>query len=99
MTRTAISPRLAIRIFLSTAANVGGVYGSDHGHGQGWQPLALADPSVAERGRWSVWFVAETGSTNADLLARADAPDRTVLVTGHQTAGRGRLDRTWVAPP
>jgi BirA family biotin operon repressor/biotin-[acetyl-CoA-carboxylase] ligase len=59
----------------------------------------LLDPGVAEAGRWSVWYVAETGSTNADLLARPESPDRTVLVAGHQTAGRGRLDRTWEAPP
>src|SRR3954452_769157 len=99
ITRTAISPRLAIRIFWSTAANVGGVDGSDHGHRLAWQPLRLADPSVAQVGGWSVWFVAETGSTNADLLAHADAPDRTVLVAAHQSAGRGRLDRKWDAPP
>ncbi len=43
--------------------------------------------------------MAETGSTNADLLSIPDAPDRTVLVAGHQTAGRGRLDRRWDAPP
>jgi BirA family biotin operon repressor/biotin-[acetyl-CoA-carboxylase] ligase len=43
--------------------------------------------------------VAETGSTNADLLADRDAPDRTVLVAEYQTAGRGRLDRRWDAPP
>jgi BirA family biotin operon repressor/biotin-[acetyl-CoA-carboxylase] ligase len=45
--------------------------------------------------------VAETGSTNDDLAAaaRAGAPDRTVLVTDHQTAGRGRLGRRWDAPP
>ena len=44
--------------------------------------------------------VAETGSTNADLLAaaREGAPDRSVLVAAHQTAGRGRLDRRWEAP-
>jgi BirA family biotin operon repressor/biotin-[acetyl-CoA-carboxylase] ligase len=44
--------------------------------------------------------VAETGSTNADLLrAAADgAADRTVLAARHQTAGRGRLDRRWDAP-
>ena len=63
-----------------------------------WRPLQLPDPTVAATGRWSVWYVAETGSTNADLLALAEADDRTVLVAGHQTAGRGRLDRTWVAP-
>src|SRR5829696_631071 len=50
---------------------------------------------------WSVTWVAETGSTNADLVAAAmaDAPDRTVLASDHQTAGRGRLDRRWEAPP
>lgn len=43
-------------------------------------------------------FVPATGSTNSDLLAMAQdgAPEWTVLVTGHQVAGRGRLGRTWV---
>ena len=50
--------------------------------------------------RWHIRYVAETGSTNTDLLAEAETvPDRTVLRTGHQTAGRGRLDRRWDAPP
>ena len=49
---------------------------------------------------WHLRYVDETGSTNTDLLAEADsAPDRTVLRTGHQTAGKGRLDRRWDAPP
>lgn len=50
---------------------------------------------------WHVRVVAETGSTNADLLEAAveGAPDRSVLVARHQTAGRGRLDRRWEAPP
>ncbi|MET0910592.1 MAG: biotin--[acetyl-CoA-carboxylase] ligase [Ilumatobacteraceae bacterium] len=51
---------------------------------------------------WTVRQVAETGSTNADLLAALDdgsASHRHVLVADHQTAGRGRLDRTWDAPP
>ena len=44
--------------------------------------------------------VRATGSTNADLVARAGSADNgTVLVTDHQTAGRGRLGRTWDAPP
>ncbi|HET6952014.1 MAG TPA: biotin--[acetyl-CoA-carboxylase] ligase [Acidimicrobiales bacterium] len=48
-----------------------------------------------------VRWVAETGSTNADLLAlaRAGEPEGIVEVADHQTAGRGRRDRTWVAPP
>ncbi len=51
--------------------------------------------------RWDVHYVDHTGSTNADLLtlARAGAPAGTVLRAGHQTAGRGRLGRTWEAPP
>ncbi|WP_347123007.1 biotin--[acetyl-CoA-carboxylase] ligase [Microbacterium sp. SY138] len=47
-------------------------------------------------------LVGATGSTNADLRAHAsdaDAwPHLAVLVTHDQTAGRGRLDRTWTAP-
>ena len=46
--------------------------------------------------------VASTGSTNADLLARAaDAavPEGQVLVAEEQTAGRGRLGRTWTSVP
>jgi BirA family biotin operon repressor/biotin-[acetyl-CoA-carboxylase] ligase len=62
-----------------------------------WRRLELGD--VARAGGWSVWYVAETGSTNADLLDLPDAPDRTVLAAGHQSAGRGRLDRRWDAPP
>lgn len=50
---------------------------------------------------WSVRHVPVTGSTNEDLLAAAaaGAPDRSVLVADFQTAGRGRLDRRWDAPP
>jgi BirA family biotin operon repressor/biotin-[acetyl-CoA-carboxylase] ligase len=43
--------------------------------------------------------VESTESTNADLLADVQAPDRAVLVAEVQTAGRGRLDRTWQSPP
>lgn len=47
--------------------------------------------------------VASTGSTNADAVAAAAAdpvgwPHLSVLLTGDQRAGRGRLDRTWTAP-
>lgn len=48
-----------------------------------------------------VRWVAETGSTNADALAlaRDGAAEGIVVVADHQTAGRGRRDRRWVAPP
>jgi BirA family biotin operon repressor/biotin-[acetyl-CoA-carboxylase] ligase len=41
----------------------------------------------------------ELESTNAALAADRDAPAGAVLVAEHQTAGRGRLARTWTSPP
>jgi BirA family biotin operon repressor/biotin-[acetyl-CoA-carboxylase] ligase len=42
-----------------------------------------------------------TGSTNADLvaLAEAGAPEGMVVLTDDQRQGRGRLTRQWVLPP
>lgn len=52
---------------------------------------------------WSGLEVVETtGSTNSDLAERArpgDLAEGTVLVAEEQTAGRGRLERSWTAPP
>jgi BirA family biotin operon repressor/biotin-[acetyl-CoA-carboxylase] ligase len=41
------------------------------------------------------------GSTNgvAQRYAIKNAPDGTIIVAGRQTAGRGRLGRTWMSPP
>jgi BirA family biotin operon repressor/biotin-[acetyl-CoA-carboxylase] ligase len=45
-----------------------------------------------------VEVVAETGSTNADLLARASQLLRpTLLIAEHQSAGRGRAGRSWLS--
>ncbi|MDT3400167.1 biotin--[acetyl-CoA-carboxylase] ligase [Streptomyces sp. B1866] len=62
---------------------------------------ALRRALVRPGGLWSeLDVVAETGSTNTDLAvrARAGAPEGAVLVAERQTAGRGRLGRTWSAP-
>ena len=46
----------------------------------------------------------DVGSTNAWLLERAsrapeEHPHLSVVLAEHQSAGRGRLGRTWAAPP
>ncbi|HSF25919.1 MAG TPA: biotin--[acetyl-CoA-carboxylase] ligase [Actinomycetes bacterium] len=63
---------------------------------------ALRRALLAPSGPWtSLEVLATTGSTNADLVARAraGAPAGAVLVAEEQTAGQGRLDRRWVTPP
>jgi BirA family transcriptional regulator, biotin operon repressor / biotin---[acetyl-CoA-carboxylase] ligase len=57
---------------------------------------------VAPDRMWrDVRVVAETGSTNADLLAeaRSGAAEGVVLAAEAQSAGRGRMGRQWVSPP
>jgi BirA family biotin operon repressor/biotin-[acetyl-CoA-carboxylase] ligase len=58
--------------------------------------------SLAAETRFAdIRVVTVTGSTNDDLvaLAAAGAPEGVVLCADFQSAGRGRLDRTWQAQP
>jgi BirA family biotin operon repressor/biotin-[acetyl-CoA-carboxylase] ligase len=59
---------------------------------------------LAPRTRWvgsRIDYRLEVDSTNrvADALARAGAPEGTLVVADSQTAGRGRLGRSWFSPP
>jgi BirA family biotin operon repressor/biotin-[acetyl-CoA-carboxylase] ligase len=63
---------------------------------QGYPRSAAVSPRVQ--------VIETTDSTNADVVAHVqDAPDEwphlSLLLTNDQRAGRGRLDRTWTAPP
>ncbi|WP_255549526.1 biotin--[acetyl-CoA-carboxylase] ligase [Corynebacterium sp. TAE3-ERU12] len=62
-------------------------------------PLDAAAIHAGLPGR-DVQVLDHTQSTNADAMRiAATAADRTVVVTSDQRAGRGRLNRSWVAPP
>ncbi|MEU8848354.1 biotin--[acetyl-CoA-carboxylase] ligase [Streptomyces sp. NPDC048564] len=64
---------------------------------------ALRRGLIRDDGLWrEVELVQRTGSTNTDLVGLATdgkAVEGSVLVAEEQTAGKGRLDRTWTAPP
>ena len=60
-----------------------------------------APDRTSELGRWRIHHFTELDSTNRYVLdhARGSASDGLVVVADVQTAGRGRLDRRWEAPP
>ena len=64
-------------------------------------PASWSDPRLAGTRFHDVRWFDVTDSTNRYLLERAAAGAREgmVAVADEQTAGRGRLGRTWVAPP
>lgn len=64
--------------------------------------VAFLRRELVERGPFaSLDVVPETGSTNTDLmaLAKEGAPAWTVLMSEHQVSGKGRMGRTFNAPP
>jgi BirA family transcriptional regulator, biotin operon repressor / biotin---[acetyl-CoA-carboxylase] ligase len=66
------------------------------------RPRELRERILRGSELWSeVAVVAETGSTNEDLIAAArdGATEGTVLVAERQTKGRGRLGRSWQSKP
>lgn len=66
---------------------------------QGADLRAPAVLAACAGGLWtSVEVVGRTGSTNTDLLTRG-GPEGQVLAADEQTAGRGRMGRSWVSPP
>ena len=65
-------------------------------------PRVDPEPDPPSSPGWrEVRVVDRTASTNADLavLAAAGEPAGLVLVAREQTAGRGRLGRSWTSPP
>lgn len=68
-------------------------------------PFSISADAVAARCATSathvaIEVVAETGSTNADLLARLDTLAGPLLrIAENQTAGRGRAGRSWLSAP
>jgi BirA family biotin operon repressor/biotin-[acetyl-CoA-carboxylase] ligase len=63
-------------------------------------PDAIAARCATSATHVAIEVVAETGSTNADLLARLDTLDGPLLrIAENQTAGRGRAGRSWLSTP
>jgi BirA family transcriptional regulator, biotin operon repressor / biotin---[acetyl-CoA-carboxylase] ligase len=64
-------------------------------------PDPAANPHRVRRAGWDIRHLERIDSTNRYVLdeARAGAPEGLVAVADHQTAGRGRLGRSWEATP
>ena len=63
-------------------------------------PDSLAPESVVPRvrGRFGLDYRYVESTPSTQLLLPPDAPEGAVVAAGEQTAGRGRLGRTWHAP-
>ncbi len=61
---------------------------------------AIAAHCATSAAHVAIEAVAETGSTNADLLARIGSlPGPVLRIADNQTAGRGRAGRSWLSRP
>ena len=98
--------RVAIGKHISALREVG--YTIDAVRGEGYHltsmPTGLVPVEVERLVTDTFWVhiegAEETGSTNDDckVLARAGVAEGTAVVAARQTAGKGRLGRTWVSP-
>jgi len=70
---------------------------TDVSHSDSVAPQAVR-PHLSGRFGQPFLYEAECGSTQL-LLLDSGLPEGAVAVTEHQTAGRGRLGRSWTAPP
>jgi BirA family transcriptional regulator, biotin operon repressor / biotin---[acetyl-CoA-carboxylase] ligase len=64
-------------------------------------PDSLAPETLVPRlrGRFGSDYVYVESTPSTQLLLDPDAPEGALVVAGEQTAGRGRLGRSWFAPP
>lgn len=60
---------------------------------------AIAAALGARAHELEIEFIESCGSTNSALLDGPDSDNSRLLVTGFQTAGRGRHGRRWYSPP
>ncbi len=98
--------RVAIGKHVSALRDAG--YEIEAEPGVGYRLLAAPDrplpaeimPLLREAAWMTLLGGGETGSTNDDAraLARDGAPEGTVVLASRQTAGRGRMGRTWDSP-
>ena len=84
------------------SSRVSGQYDSPSSDPRAWDDAALQRAlDRAGDGSWGpIAVLPSTGSTNADAVDQVGegAPEGFTVVADEQTAGRGRLDRSWASP-
>jgi BirA family biotin operon repressor/biotin-[acetyl-CoA-carboxylase] ligase len=84
------------------SSRVSGQYDSPSHDPRAWDDSALQRAlDRSGDGTWGpIAVLPSTGSTNADAIDQVGegAPEGFTVVADEQTAGRGRLDRTWASP-